>query len=259
MYPKSLPWYVTLWSVVALAALGYLLTYSFMKLDYDWSFGFLTEYIWQRDTGKPGIILEGLWGTFYISFLSILGGTLLGLLVGLMMIAPEPIARNAAIVFVDVFRNTPVLVQLYVMYFIVGTAFDLSPEVAGITTLSLFCSAYVADIFRASVVEFERGQLDAAKALGLDRLQIAVYSMLPQILRRMLPALVGQFVSLVKDSSLVSVISVSDLTKSALNVVSVSFRSFETWFLIAVIYCVLNYVLSSYGRYLERRLRVGYS
>lgn len=257
MHPRTLPWLYTMLSIGLLVVLGGTLVYSFGSLDYDWDFRFLADYIWEPESGTPGLILQGLWGTFYISLLSIVFGSLLGLVVGLLMIGPEPVARHAATFFVDVFRNTPVLVQLYVMYFIVGTAFNLSPEVAGILTLSLFCSAYVADIFRANVVEFEKGQLDAAKAMGLNRWQIASAIMAPQILRRMLPPLVGQFVSLVKDSSLVSVVSVADLTKSAMNVVSVSFRSFETWFVIAVIYCVLNYSLSSYGRYLEKRLRVG--
>lgn len=256
MHPKALPWYWTLLTLLALSfGLG-LLVLSFLQLEYDWDFRFLASYIWEPETQSPGLILRGLWGTIYISVLSIIFGSLIGIGVGLIMLAREPLAKHAAVLFVDIFRNTPVLVQLYVMYFIVGTAIDLSPEVAGILTLSLFCAAYVADIFRASVIEFERGQLDAARSMGLHPLQIATYIMAPQILRRMLPALVGQFVSLVKDSSLVSVISVVDLTKSALNVVSVSFRSFETWFVVALIYFGLNYALSSYGRYLERRLRV---
>ncbi len=257
MYPRKLSWIFTILSVMVLLGASSLLFLSFQRLDYTWDFAFLKDYFWEPTSGKPGLILQGLWGTFYISLLSIVGGSVIGLLLGLVMICPEPLARKSATVFVDVFRNTPVLVQLYVMYFIVGTALELSPEMAGILTLSLFCSAYVADIFRANVLEFDKGQWDAARAMGLHQGQIALYIMAPQILRRMLPALVGQFVSLVKDSSLVSVISVNDLTKSALNVIAVSFRSFETWFVIAIIYCLLNYALSSYGRYLERRLRVG--
>ncbi len=257
MYAKTLGWLYTLLSaVVLMLGIGFLF-YSFKSLDYAWDFAFLKDYFWEPSTNRPGLILQGLWGTFYISLLSILGGTILGFILGLIMVCPEPLAAKSTTVFVDIFRNTPVLVQLYVMYFIVGTALDLAPETAGVLTLSLFCSAYVADIFRANVLEFDRGQWDAARAMGLHQGQIAFYIMAPQILRRMLPALVGQFVSLVKDSSLVSVISVTDLTKSALNVVAVSFRSFETWFVIAIVYRVLHYVLSSYGRYLEKRLRVG--
>ena len=88
--------------------------------------------------------------------------------------------------------------------------------------------------------------------MGLKPLQIASSIIAPQALRRMLPPLIGQFVSLVKDSSLVSVISVADLTKSAMNVVAVSFRSLETWFVIAVIYFVVNLIISSFGRRLEK-------
>ncbi|WP_234996143.1 amino acid ABC transporter permease [Pseudobacteriovorax antillogorgiicola] len=237
------------------SAIGFLV-YSFWNLDYDWEFGFLWDYIWLSESGKPGIILQGLWGTIYISVISIVMGSIMGVLLGLALLSQEPVTRRVAVFYVDVFRNTPVLVQLYVIYFIVGTALELEPETAGVLTLSLFCSAYVGDIFRGTIQEFEKGQVDAAKSMGLTSIQIAGSVIAPQALRRMLPPLVGQFVSLVKDSSLVSVISVADLTKSALNVVSVSFRSFETWFVVAVIYFALNYILSSYGRYLERKLRV---
>ena len=206
---------------------------------------------------KPGLLLQGLGITLKVSLLSILWGSLIGMLIGGFMMGKEPVLKWFALGFVDVFRNTPVLVQLYVMYFIVGTAIEMDPETAGIVTLSLFCAAYVAEIFRGSVLEFEKGQIDAARSMGLSPWQIALHVAAPQVLRRMLPALVGQFVSLVKDSSLVSVISVADLTKSALTIVSVSFKSFETWFVVAILYCIVNTVLSTYGRYLERRLRVG--
>ncbi|MFW7379796.1 MAG: amino acid ABC transporter permease [Oligoflexus sp.] len=256
MYKKQLPLIYSLLTIVLLGAIFGLIWHSFISLEYDWDFSFLWHYLWEPETNRPGLILQGLWGTLYISALSILFGSITGIFIGLLLIGKEPFARHAAKLFVDVFRNTPVLVQLYVFYFIVGTALDLQPETAGILTLSLFCSAYVAEIFRGTLLEFEKGQIDAAKSIGLKPWQIARYVIAPQALRRMLPPLVGQFVSLVKDSSLVSIISVTDLTKSALNVVAVSFRSFETWFVIALIYFALNFLLSSYGRYLERRLRI---
>jgi polar amino acid transport system permease protein len=256
MYKKKLPLVYSLLALAGLLGLGYLFWHSFQNLDYDWDFSFLWGYLWEPEGNEPGLILQGLWGTIYISGLSILIGTCGGTIVGLLLLGPERISRGTAMVFVDVFRNTPVLVQLYVVYFIVGTALDLQPETAGILTLSLFCSAYVGEIVRGTITEFEKGQIDAAKSMGLTQWQTARYVVAPQALRRMLPPLIGQFVSLVKDSSLVSVISVLDLTKSALNVVAVSFRSFETWFVVALIYFMLNFILSSYGRYLEKRLRV---
>lgn len=249
-----------LWSLLSLIVLSggaWFLVKSFIDLDYEWDFAFLRDYVWDSVEGKPGLLLQGLWLTLKVSLLSIIWGSLIGVLVGSFMIGREPVLKWFAVVFVDVFRNTPVLVQLYVMYFIVGTALEMEPETAGILTLSLFCAAYVAEIFRGAVLEFEKGQIDAAKSMGLSPWQVAWHVGAPQVLRRMLPPLVGQFVSLVKDSSLVSVISVAELTKSALNIVSVSFKSFETWFVVAILYCVVNTILSTYGRYLERRLRVG--
>lgn len=256
MYKKSLSILYTLASLLGLGLLGLLMWSSFSGLDYDWDFSYLLNYVWEPQEGAPGLILKGLWVTIYVSSVSIFFGSLAGIILGMILLGKEPVARYAAKLFVEVFRNTPVLVQLYVIYFVVGTALELSPEVAGILSLSLFCSAYVAEIFRGTLTEFEKGQIDAAKSLGLNPFQIATHVIGPQALRRMLPALVGQFVSLVKDSSLVSVIAVTDLTKSALNVVAVSFRSFETWFFVALIYFLVNASLSSYGRYLERRLRV---
>ncbi len=257
MHEKRLAWFWSCLSLLGLGVVSWWVYSSFKSLDYDWDFGFLKDYIWDPLNNAPGLLLQGLWITLKVSFLSIIWGGFLGLLLGACMMGREPIARWVAVIFVDVFRNTPVLVQLYVMYFIVGTAIEMQPEMAGIVTLSLFCASYVAEIFRGAVLEFEKGQIDAAKAMGLASWQIAYRIAAPQVLRRMLPALVGQFVSLVKDSSLVSVISVGDITKSALNIVAVSFKSFETWFVVAILYCLVNTVLSSYGRYLERRLRVG--
>lgn len=256
MYEKKIPFIYTVASFVFLILLGFLFKYSIDQLDYEWDFLFLKEYFWVSETNQPGIILQGLWGTFYISLLSIIFGTIGGVLVGLALLSKEKLLKAIAVVYVDIFRNTPVLVQLYVAYFIVGTALDLSPEAAGIMTLSLFCSSYIAEIFRGTIEEFEKGQLNAAKSIGLTDFQLARYIVAPQAIRRMLPPTVGQFVSLVKDSSLVSVVSVNELTKSAMNVVAVSFKSFETWFVIAAIYFLLNLVLSSFGRYLEARMRL---
>jgi polar amino acid transport system permease protein len=252
MYPKKPRFILTSLTLIALLLLSYLLWQGFARMDYSWEFGGLLPYLWSE--GHPGLLLQGLWGTFYISALSICFGGCLGFLIGLMMRSRERVVQWTALVYVDVFRNTPVLVQLYVAFFILGTAFSLSPEQAGILTLSLFCAAFVGDIVRGTLANFEHGQIEAAVSLGLSPLQVNRLIVLPQVLRRMLPALVGQFVSLVKDSSLVSVIGLLDITKAAMNVVSVTFKSFEIWFGVAAAYLILNLLLSSFGRLLERRL-----
>ena len=258
MPDKKLPIYYSFLSLFFILLLVAVFVRSFYQLDYSWDFSVLTPYIWLPSTegGGPGLFLKGLWITIKMSFEAIICGTILGIIFGMLLTTQEKIAKFAALFYVDVFRNTPVLVQLYVAYFIVGTAFNLSGAVAGVLTMSLFCSAYVAEIFRGTIANFERGQIDAAKALGLSPFQVARKVIAPQALRNMLPPLIGQFVSLIKDSSLLSVVAIPELTKEAQNAVTVTFRSFETWFFIALLYFVVNTLVSSLGRYLEKRLSV---
>jgi polar amino acid transport system permease protein len=256
MRERKLPFFYSLISILVLLVLGGVLVQSYLSLDYDWNFKVLLPYFWDSKQKALGLLFQGLLGTLKISLLSIAIGSALGVILGLLFFSRERVARTAVLIYVDIFRNTPVLVQLYVCYFVIGAAFPISAEQSGVLTLSLFCSAYVADLVRGSLVNFDRGQWEAAKSLGLTPLQIARFVVGPQTLRRLMPPLVGLFVSLVKDSSLVSVLGILDLTKAALNVVAVSFRSFETWALIALFYLVINVILSSFGRYLESRLSV---
>ncbi|NBO37880.1 amino acid ABC transporter permease [bacterium] len=246
-----------LWSIatsVLIALIVFSLWRGFHTLDYQWDFLSLREYIWVSESGTPGLLLHGLWGTLWVSALSIVVGSVIGVAAGLVLYAGNSFAQNFARFFVEIFRNTPVLVQLYVMYFVVASAFQLSAEQAGIATLSLFCGAYIAELVRGTLLNLEKGPQDAALSLGLTRLQIARHVTAPLALRRLMPSLVGQYVSLVKDSSLVSVISIVELTKSASNMVAISFRSFEVWFLVAVVYFVLNFILSRCGRWIEQRM-----
>ncbi|RDB36591.1 MAG: amino acid ABC transporter permease [Spirobacillus cienkowskii] len=258
MPDKKLPLYYSFLSFFAISIILAIIIRSFYQLDYSWDFSVLSPYIWlpSEEGGGPGLFLKGLWITLKMSIESIIFGSILGVIFGMLLTSKEKISKFAALFYVDIFRNTPVLVQLYVAYFIVGTAFNLSGPAAGVLTMSLFCSAYVAEIFRGTMANFERGQIDAAKALGLSPFQIARKVIAPQALRNMLPPLIGQFVSLIKDSSLLSVVAIPELTKEAQNAVTVTFRSFETWFFIALLYFVVNTLVSSLGRYLEKRLSI---
>ena len=240
----------------------FILIKSFYGLDYQWDFSVLKNYLWIKTPNghyAPGLFFQGLYITVKMSFISIFFGTILGFFIGFLLIKNEIVSKISALFYVDLFRNTPVLVQLYISYFIVGTAFNLSGEAAGILTLSLFCAAYVAEIFRGTVSNFDKGQIDAAKALGLTQFQIVKRIIAPQTLKLMLPPLIGQFVSLIKDSSLLSVVAIPELTKEAQNAVTVTFRSFEIWFFIAVLYFVVNTVVSSLGRLLEKNIGITHS
>jgi polar amino acid transport system permease protein len=237
--------------VLILLILGVILN-GFLSLDYEWDFPSVLSFFWSE--GEPGLLLQGLWGTVWISLYAILLGSFLGLFVGLGLNSKDIVLSGSARFFVEIFRNTPVLVQLYVLYFVVGTAFEWTPEVSGVICLSLFCSAYLGEILRSAINHLEKGQIEAARSLGMSSFKAARFVAGPQILRRILPALIGQYVSLVKDSSLVSVISIMELTKAATSVVTMSFRSFETWFLVALVYFVLNFSISRLGRLLENHL-----
>lgn len=260
MPPRRRSIWTSLASLIIIALALFVLIYSVWSMDYEWSYAYLADYFWQPSEnpaipgGRPGLLLEGLWGTIRISSISIFLGSIWGTLLGLVLYLREPVSARAARLVVNIFRNTPLLVQLYVAYFVIGTAFSIEAEPAGILTLSLFCGAYIAEITRGQLDTFEKGQLEAAASLGLSPVQTAIHIVLPQISRRMMPPLVGQFVSLVKDSSLVSVISIMELTKAGLNIVSVSFKSFETWFVIAALYFVLNQLVASLGAWLEHHL-----
>lgn len=249
---RSVWW--TVLTTLCLIAIIFFLWNGFHSLDYDWDFLSLREYVWLSEENKPGLLIHGLWGTLWVSALSIVLGSVIGLAGGIVLHAGNSLAQNSVRVFVEIFRNTPVLVQLYVMYFVVASAFQMTAEQAGVATLSLFCGAYISELVRGTLVNLDKGPNDAALSLGLTQFQSIRYVVAPLALRRLMPSLVGQYVSLVKDSSLVSVISIVELTKSATNMVAISFRSFEVWFLVAIIYFAMNFLLSRVGRNIEMRM-----
>jgi len=207
-----------------------------------------------REGYAPGPLLVGLWITLKISAVSLVFALALGLVAGLGRVADNPAARNLAATYVELIRGTPLLVQIFIFYFFIGTVLVLSPFTAAVAALSVFTGAYVAEIVRAGIEAVPRGQMEAARSLGMSSLQAMRFVILPQALRKSLPPLAGQFISLIKDSSLVSVIAITDLTKAGREIVSSTFTPFEVWFTVALMYLVLTGALSLWVRRLERRL-----
>ena len=201
-----------------------------------------------------GPIAWGLWTTLWLSLVSGVVGLLLGLVTGLCRLSSNPTLRHLSTVYVELVRGTPLLVQIFIFYFFIGTVLDLSREFAGVATLALFTGAYVAEIVRAGVQSVAKGQSEAARSLGLNAGQSMRHVILPQAFKRVLPPLAGQFISLVKDSSLVSVIAITELTKSGREVITTSFSTFEIWFCVAGLYLLINLPLSRLASWLERRL-----
>jgi polar amino acid transport system permease protein len=211
--------------------------------------------IGKRKGFSPGPLLKGLWLTLWISFVSLFCALILGLLIGLARVSKNPAISDLASLYVELIRGTPLLVQLYIVYYFIGDLLKLSPEVSGIAALSAFTAAYIAEIIRSGIQAVPKGQTEAAQSLGLSGVQTMAYVILPQAMRRILPPLAGQFINLIKDSSLVSVIALTDLTKAGREVVSSTFSPFEVWFTVAAMYLVLTGGLSWAVRRLEKRLQ----
>ncbi len=206
---------------------------------------------------RPGPLLIGLWLTLKISAVSLVLALVLGGIVGLGRVARNPAARALAATYVEIIRGTPLLVQIFIFYFFVGTVLNLSAFVAGVAALSVFTAAYVAEIVRAGIEAVPRGQMEAARSLGMSYLQAMRHVILPQAVRNALPALAGQFINLIKDSSLVSIMALTDLTKAGREVVSSTFSPFEVWFTVAAMYLLLTGALSIWVRRLEKRMAHG--
>jgi polar amino acid transport system permease protein len=205
---------------------------------------------------RMGPLLTGLWTTMWISAAASVLGLFFGVVAGLMKISKNYTVSTLAAIYVEIIRGTPLLVQIFIAYFFFGTVFDLDRNVAGIGALGLFAGAYVAEIVRSGIQSISKGQMEAARSLGMSMPQAMMDIILPQAFKRILPPLSGQFISLIKDSSLVSVIAITDLTKSGREIITSTFATFEIWLVVAAMYLIVTSVLSQFVFYLERRLAV---
>lgn len=203
-----------------------------------------------------GPLIMGLWTTLWISAAASILALVVGLLAGLARISENYTVSRLAIIYVELIRGTPLLVQIFIAYFFIGTVFNLDRNVAGIGALGLFAGAYVAEIVRSGIQAIPKGQREAARSLGMTSAQSMIYIILPQAFKRILPPLSGTFISLIKDSSLVSIIAITDLTKSGREIITSSFATFEIWLVVAAMYLIVTSILSQFVFYLERRFAV---
>jgi polar amino acid transport system permease protein len=216
-----------------------------------------------HESWRVGILLSGLWLTLKVSVVGILFGIGIGLFAGLARISTNPAFKWTAITYVELIRGSPLLVQIFIWYFVIGTVINtmlankgisqLPPIWFGIASLAFFAGAYVAEIVRAGIQSIHRGQTEAARSLGMSYAQNMRHVILPQAFRRIFPPLAGQFISLIKDSSLLGIIAIRELTKATREVVTTSLQPFELWFICALLYLILTFTLSMFLQYLERR------
>jgi len=215
---------------------------------------------------RVGILMQGLWLTLKVSIIAIVFGILIGLFAGIARISSNPALKWSAITYIEFIRGSPLLVQIFIWYFVLGTLINnilvrqgigqIPALWFGVAALACFAGAYVAEMVRAGIQSIHFGQIEAANSLGMTYVQSMRYIILPQALRRILPPLAGQFISLIKDSSLLGLIAIRELTKATREVITTSLQPFELWFVCAILYLILTFSLSMFVQYLERRTQV---
>ena len=204
------------------------------------------------------LLLIGAGVTIQITVLSTAIGFVIGLVVGVARISHLRPMRLLAEVYVEFFRGTPLLVQIFLFYFAlpVITGQRIDPFIAAISACGINSGAYVAEIFRAGIQSVDDGQMEAGRSLGMTWLQTMRYIIVPQAFKRVIPPLGNEFIAMLKDSSLVSVIGFEELTRRGQLIIAKTYGSFEIWMSVAVIYLVMTLTISRFVAYLERRYRV---
>ena len=224
------------------------LYFSFSRIDYPWSWRVPWEY--------RQLFVIGFANTMIISIGATVLGFCLGVVGGLARVSKNLLARELAAFYVELFRGTPLLVQIYIFYFCIAAAIRYdNPQVIGIVTLGFFSGGYITEMVRAGIESIDKGQVEAAKSTGLNDWLTMRYIVFPQALRRIIPPVTGQFVSVIKDSSLLSVISVRELTKASEIINATTYRTFESYLPLAGLYLLLTYPLSYLTKRLEEKMK----
>jgi polar amino acid transport system permease protein len=203
------------------------------------------------------LLAEGTLVTLRVSLFAAIFGTLGGIVLGLMALSDVRVLRWFVRAYVDFIRGTPLLIQIFLVFFALPVVGVRLHEIwAGVVALSFNAAAYVSEVVRGGVGAVEKGQTEAAKSIGMTKPQILTYILLPQTYRAIVPPLTNETITLVKNSSLLSVISVYELTRAGQAIISVHFVPFEIYMLLALYYYAIITTLSWLSRLLERRLPV---
>ena len=228
------------------------------RLGYHWQWYRVPGYIgtFAESHFVVGPLLRGLWITLQITAASIVLALTFGLITALFRLSRSFVARATARVYLEFIRNTPLLVQIFVMYFVIAPVVNMDAFMSAILALSLFEGAYMSEILRSGIVSIEQGQWEAAYSLGMSRYIAYRHVIIPQAIRRVLPPLTSQAISLIKDSALVSTIAIYDLTMQGQAIIAETFLTFEIWFTVAAIYFIMTFSLSLVVHLVEDRFRL---
>ena len=201
------------------------------------------------------LLIQGAGITLQITALSVGLGLFFGLFIGIAEISHIRPLRFIAKVYVDFLRGTPLLVQIFMIYFalpmLLGTRID--PFVAAVTACSINSSAYVAEIFRGGIQSIDKGQMEAGRSLGLNWAQTMRFVIIPQAFKRIIPPLGNEFIAMLKDSSLVSVIGFEELTRQGQLIIASTYGAMEIWTAVALIYLAMTLPITRFVAYLEKR------
>ena len=201
------------------------------------------------------LLMAGAVVTVQITAMSVGLGLLIGMFAGVGRLSTIRPIRYLAAVYVDFIRGTPLLVQIFLIYFaiplVVGHRID--PFLAAITACSINSGAYIAEIFRAGIQSIDKGQMEAGRSLGMNWAQTMRYVIMPQAFKRIIPPLGNEFIAMLKDSSLVSVIGFEELTRRGQLIIARTYASFEIWMAVAIIYLIMTFAVARFTGYLERR------
>lgn len=211
------------------------------------------------------LLLTAMGQTLLLALCGLFFACILGLIFGMMSVLKSRVCNIIAAVFVDIIRGVPMIVLAFFVYFgvpmvindLFNSGFTLSPLQAGTICLALNCGAYMAEIIRGGIQSVDKGQMEAARSLGMPYWRAMRRVVLPQAIRTMIPSIINQFIITLKDTSILSVIGFPELVNTAKNVVAITYKSAQVWFIVGVMYLVIITILSRVAKLVERRLNRG--
>ena len=206
------------------------------------------------------LLLRAMGQTLLLALCGLLFGTLLGMIFGILSVVKNKVCNVIAMIFVDVVRGVPMIVLAFFVFFgvpyclnnMMGLSATLTALQAGTICLALNCGAYMAEIIRAGIQSVDKGQMEAARSLGLPYWRAMQRVVLPQAIRTMVPSIINQFIITLKDTSILSVIGFPELVNTAKNVVANTFKSFQVWTIVGIMYLIIILILSKAAKRLER-------
>lgn len=200
-------------------------------------------------------LIQGLGITIYVSVISILVASVIGIIGCFMRMSKSPLLRYPVAFYLNAIRGTPILVQILFIYFGLPSVFDIQISAinAGLIAVSLNIGAYMTEIFRGGIESISKGQIEAGRSLGFSQAETMRLLILPQAVRRMIPAIVNQLTHSIKDTSMLSVIGVAELTMVGQSIYAMNFRTFEVLLVVAAFYFITIYAVSYISRVLERK------